>query len=108
MYLLAQTVLVWLLAWLLLASSVPKLTSLDWRVDYVMASSYLRNADTNNIRMQLHVQQPGAAAVPTTGVDGEPAVVAEELLSFSLTPAEFNLLYAELQHAKKLLANVRT
>lgn len=107
--------------------SVPRLTSLDWRVDYLLSSSYLQQADTNNIRFRLHVQPPNAtaaAAQTPAAAEGETdqpqpeeeeaqrAVraaltgIPPELLSFSLTPTDFKLLYADLKQAKQLFANV--
>jgi hypothetical protein len=100
------------------SSLVPRLNSLDWRVDYLLSSSYLNAADTNNIRLQLRVQPPNAGTPPaalnpsaplpaSSALDSLLATgVAPELLSFSLTPTDFKLLYADLKQAKQLFAHV--
>lgn len=80
-------------------------------MDYLLSSSYLAQADTNNIRLQLHVQPPNAAAnngevAPEQADAAVNSGIAPELLSFSLTPTDFKLLYADLKQAKQLFANV--
>ena len=98
---------------------VPRLRGLDWRVDYVLSSSYLSHVDTNNIRMQLQVQQPqvainaesgaGAQAAADGGVGASaasPPCIPPALLSFSLTPAQFSMLYNDLKQAKAMLQHV--
>ena len=75
------------------------MTSVDWRVDYLLSSSHLAHADTNNIRLQLHVQTPQPHA------DAAPPAPAQ-LVSFSLTPAQFTLLYNDLKQAKQIFQHV--
>lgn len=93
-------------------SPVPRLNSLDWRVDYLLSSSYLNAADTNNIRLQLQVQPPATTSTSPSlmgesNVDALMAAgIAPELLSFSITPNDFKLLYADLKQAKQLFAHV--
>jgi hypothetical protein len=77
-------------------------TSLDWRVDYLLSSSYLTHADTNNIRLQLHVQTPQSNADAAMLAAPKP----EQLVSFSLTPAQFTLLYNDLKQAKQIFQHV--
>jgi len=80
----------------------------DWRVDYVLSSSFLAAADTACVRMQLHVQQPASTAVATSSTS-EPqaqAPPAEQLVSFSLTPAMFQLLYHDLKQARLMMQHV--
>ena len=119
----------WLLAWrslhpLVVAAAVsvcpravPRLQSLDWRVDYVMASSFLEHTDTSNIRLQLHVAQPGGSGESAAGPASDPLhpafnpsaatnAIPPQLLSFSLTPAQFTLLYNDLKQAKQLFQHV--
>lgn len=91
-------------------------------MDYLLSSSYLRAADTNNIRFQLHVQptngtpgqqQPQQAQPGDAQQEADQKAIREaltgippELLSFSLTPSDFKLLYADLKQAKQMFANV--
>lgn len=100
---------------------MPRVRGLDWRVDYVLSSSYLSHADTNNIRLQLQVQAPQVAIDPeargavegdaaegvvAAAVSGAPSAIPPALLSFSLTPAQFTLLYNDLKQAKAMLQHV--
>lgn len=99
---------------------VPRVNSLDWRVDYLVASSFLNRADTNNIRLQLRVQPPAATtpsaslAAPATVPQPPPSALdslltsaaAPELLSFSLNANDFQTLYADLKQAKQVFAHL--
>jgi hypothetical protein len=101
--------------------AVPRLHSLEWRVDYLLASSFLTTPDTNSIRLQLRVQAPNAAAAASAAIaaaltSSSPAptssaldallapAIAPQLLAFSLTPEQYKLLYADLKQAQQILA----
>src|SRR4051812_29515540 len=82
---------------------VPRLTSVDWRVDYLLSSSFLAAADTTNVRMQLHIQPPTTSSSNLENNGAAEVAPPEQLITLALTPAQFALLYNDLKQAKQML-----
>jgi len=67
----------------------PRLSSFDWRVDYVISTSSLKDCNTPTVSMKFEVQDP-LKATPTES-------------SFEVSAEKFRVLFAELSQAKAIM-----
>jgi len=73
----------------------PQFESIDWRVDYILSSSHLKDVNSPTVQLNLNIktQQDG----------GEGATVAKP---FEVSAEKFRVLYYELKQARDLIASL--
>jgi len=67
-----------------------RLESVDWRVDYVLGSSHLKDVCEPSVQLRLKVSNPGPPAIT-------------ESLAFCLTADKFTVFLDELKQANQVL-----
>lgn len=76
---------------------MPRVVEADWRVDYVLASSSLKNVATPTVRMNLQLSKAGQNSL-SKNKDSE--------VSFEMSSDKFAVLYADLKAARAAMAQV--
>jgi len=92
----------------------PRVSNLSWRVDYLVASSYVQSPSTLSIRLQFELAPPSTSKQSSDSDSSIAPIIAAlqraqlhpETLSFIVTPAQFKLLYNDLKQAKQILQQI--
>jgi len=76
---------------------LPRLAKLDWRVDYILASSDVADADSTSVRLKLHIQKP------SSGDHLEAEVPPERVVAFEASVKKLNVLLNDLKQARAIM-----
>jgi len=75
--------------------TLPRVTKVDWRVDYVVSSNLLQTVNIPSIRMNMELSKP-------SDFDSRSSV------AFEMTADKFRALYSELKAARALMDGLET
>jgi len=68
---------------------VSKLHAVDWRVDYILGSSELRDVNEPSVRLRFHIRNPDDDSVQQT--------------SFNMSAEKFRIFLSELKQTQQLM-----
>ncbi|XP_033624970.1 COMM domain-containing protein 4-like [Asterias rubens] len=71
---------------------VSKLEAVDWRVDYILGSSELKDVNEPSVQLRLHIKNPDNDSV--------------EPVSFNISADKFRILLSELKQTQQLMDGV--
>lgn len=91
---------------------LPRVTKADWRVDYVMSSSALREVNSPTVRMNLHLSKATDKTKatllppPTASSSSSSASASVVQLPFEMSADQFKVLYNDLKLARKMMEKI--
>ncbi|XP_022082426.1 COMM domain-containing protein 4-like isoform X2 [Acanthaster planci] len=73
---------------------VSKLDNVEWRVDYILGSSELKDVNEPSVCLRLHIRNPDNGSVKPT--------------SFNMSADKFRIFLSELRQTQKLMEGITT
>lgn len=78
---------------------MPRLDSLDWRVDMLLSSNLTDDLNVPNVQMKFNINETQPTIMRTPFSDGDETIP----LAFEMSADKFRVMYAELSNARRLM-----